>query len=859
MSLISDVSLHRGHREEAAAAAAAAAAAETRIKRRRDEDTTGFEIDRRPFAIKPDSSDPFEAPRIFTPVCLLSRTQLPLAYLDTSTGGSRLFTGHIRTLEIADGEGPSILVAEDEKARTLYAIERTQRRTYALCKLGTWVARQQLESAAKQVLSHDEPRLKRRAVQSIENAASWWMKATLEPTDDTSRTDLLKLSMRPDLPKARQASEPDAQIAETDMILAPSTAGEPLQELAKHYLEALYVSRTSLAYFSKGPLSRARAAFSADAGAGRQPSELIGFLRETILSISVMDKKYKDAATEFIKELPVTGLETPEQQSKTRKRRKWKSKRDKTGFFQDEKEYLEKWWRTQDDSHVAPSSAETVDAGLKRRLARLRGRETYLQIIMALEVLALEAVDPPKDDDEQAPDQIVESQMPNNHYPESQPSSTRKKPKCKKRMDLAAILDSLVDRLCIWHSLESHSPAKKLDAGVSVGSEDTNDELRSFCVEVIIPFYVPRVPQHAASANRKLGGPSAATPAKRSTSGRRPGDPATRAVPENKPRKPLSRVASDAFGRSSRQAPSLHRSATDTAALLPHVKREGSETTPAALDNIPPAKIPQPRKRSRLMHSQSFTHLASREVDLNAASRAIESKKRKNASVTQQVQDAISALRKPNRALAVQELAASTDANHAKATARGRSAAASKKRPDTQSKFHVAATPKHPRTAKASGGMGDEARDGQPPVSSVTSYVPASSVKRQNSAGGLSSSLFAVPQTSHRPKHSAAPNIEDTPSRGLARCMPPTMLPGPGTLESPTLARHNAAIQETPSRPVRTLCLKPPASALVPTSPNPVRAELPARTEGVEAMREQEQVKSIYETLGWNDDYEELA
>ncbi|KAK3096326.1 hypothetical protein LTR53_019409, partial [Teratosphaeriaceae sp. CCFEE 6253] len=118
------------------------------------------------------------------------------------------------------------------------------------------------------------------------------------------------------------------------------TNADALQELSKQYLGALYLSRMSLAYFTKGPLSRARAAFS-DPASALELSNLTAFLREAIMTASMADKKYRDAVSGVVIELPHTGLKTPEENGKAQKKRKWKSKRDKTGLLQDEKEYVE--------------------------------------------------------------------------------------------------------------------------------------------------------------------------------------------------------------------------------------------------------------------------------------------------------------------------------------------------------------------------------------------------------------------------------------------------------------------------------------------------------------------------------------
>ena len=866
--------------------------------------------------VQPDSSGPFAAPRSFTPVCLLSRAQLPLSYLDTFQHGSRLFSAHIQTLEAcrAYTDGSGVLIAEEMKEGRLYAIERAQRRTYALCRLGTWVKSHGLEEASTVVLLDDERQSKRQAIQPIESGQPWWSRATVplpkqEPQHREELQGLPRLDVQPVsvLTEQHAATTGLEAISGSSLIKgtvqanvedaiavpsAPATAQELLQDLAKHYLEALYLSRTSLAYFTKGPLSRIRAAIANPGDTGLQSSELIWFLRESILTATVMDKKHRDSIAALIKELSVFGLETPVQPTKAKKKRKWKSKRDKAGFYVDEKDHVEQWWRSHDNATAAPNSAETVDAGLKRRMPALRSRETYLQLILALEVLALEATVPPRKEQQIGKSCATESQTGETQgQDESQPQAEARKSKAKKPQDLAALMETLVDRLCIWHSLESNLPANKSDADGAEAADGGNDELKSFCVEVIIPFYMSRIPQHAATINKKLGGPSAPTPAKRkSTSSRKPGEPAVRPAPEKRPRKSLSRVASDALHHGSRPMPSLARSATDSDALLAHIKRENSEA-PVPLDSIPAAKLPQPRKRTSLMHSISFNR---REVDLSAMSQANEAKMRKQADLDEKLREVLTAVKKPNRALAVKEVAESADASFAKATARSRPSAGQRTKSSTmQQSVHVAATPKHGRTIKATPARHARAAVMHSSGTTGTTHVPSSSAMLMAQQQEVPSSSFAAPQTGHRPRHAAAAGVEETPSRGFAKFMPRGLVREPGTLESPIAARHTQqaageectgpdiadspilsrhaprTLQQTPLKPVRSLSLVPTsktglaaAAALVAASPNVVRTLSPTLsryTGELNARQEKGHRGSIYNSLGWEDDYEELA
>lgn len=831
-------------------------------KRRRDEQSVQHNIDRRPFTIQTDPSDPFSQPRTFTPLCLLSRAQLPLAYLDTAQNGSRLFAAVIPILETCHefDDDASVLAMEDQREGRLYAVERVRRRKYALCRLGTWVKEQDVMGRAKLDVRCGEPSRKRHALLAGGGNLTWWMSAKVEPKNEAGvdgwvnegqpKLRMLSAALPTHDSTIHDETEPGVHdqtepIDAVSSTLGPSSAA--LEELAKQYMDAIYLSRTPLAYFAKGPLARARAAFST------QPTELISFLRGAILSSSVMDKKFRDIVADHVKELPAFD---PEEASATkpkpRKKRKWKPKRDKFGLFVDEKSHIEQWWRRDDGIGGISSSAENIDTTLKRRTPKLRSRETFLQIILILETLALEANVPAADlvpacDAQESQTQAVESQ----------PIAEEKKTKKKKEIDISATLESLVDRLCIWHSLEANSPVKTGTNGSGGVSDEVNDDLKTFASEVIMPFYGSRIPERANATSKKLGGPTLPTPGKKASAPRRkPGEPAVRQALEKTSRKPLGRVSTETLNRPDQRPPILHRSATDSDALAPLIKREHSEA-PVVLESIatskptaPPAQA-RPQKRVSLLQQMSANR---REVDLSAMSKANEQKMRTAAKVQEQVRDAIVTLKKPNRQMANEEMAKNTDEKFAQIIGKGKTGSHVRK---TVTKSAVDATPRVVKATPA------PRRRTQQRSEKSTSMVPSSSARLFARPVDQPSSIVAVPQTGHRPRHTT--NVEDTPSRGFAHYMPKGLASQPGTLlDSPT-ANRTAPISETPSRPVTLpgLAVSPPARSMGFAG----RLEA-SQSVGATPLKSREEMiggggndsRALYADLGWDesDDYEEL-
>ncbi|GAB7364419.1 hypothetical protein MBLNU230_g4960t1 [Neophaeotheca triangularis] len=825
-------------------------------KRKRDESENG-EINETPFTIQPPSSDPFGRPLVLTPICLVSRTQLPLAYLDTTSSGGQLFSANIQPLDAAidHGHDRCVLVAADEREGRLHAIEKAGQRKYALCMLRTWVREDDLVNRASRTGHVEERPVKRLGREQKPGIAQpWWAICATDPPagaedgiEGSKQPKLTMLIPETVLEQSRQdaalphgngavASAPDEATLHYDDNMTTIPTETVLRELGKQYLDALYTSKASLAFFAKGPLARARACLASELASAERLGELIGFLKEAIMPVSVMEKKYRDAVPTFIEDLPLRP-ESETEKPKAKKKRKWKAKRDKTGMLHNEKEYIETWWRADEGVMPVMSTTEGRESAVRRRMPQVRSRETYLQIVLILEVFALETMAKSRSAHEirDSCQTVVEA---NNDG----------KPKAKKPLDLDTTLDSQLDKLCIWQSLEAISPLKQSKDG-SGQEENDLDELKRFCVEVILPFYMSRAPKHATSVNKKLGGPAPAATAKQLTStSRRPGEPAVRQPPEKRFRKSLHRTATETLPPNLRAPPSLQRSATDSRMLEP-IKRESSEV---ALDSIPAAKPrPGPRQRPSVLHTLTANR---REVDLSAKSQANARRVKQKAEAEQKKEEAIAALRKPNRGLATLETAENADRSFARATAKNKPAQPPRKRASEM----VTATPARPKAPP-------------PPnfsnVASTASMVPATSARYYDHPQAAVPGS-AVPQSSRKPQY----GVEETPSRGFAKYMPQALARAPGTLESPVAQRKNSnvAIMATPSKPTKTFTLPqtPIRKPSLPTEALTPLRQTPAKTQGgaVEAAGDSDMTpeplgepKSVYAAFGWEDEYEELA
>lgn len=258
-----------------------------------------------------------------------------------------------------------------------------------------------------------------------------------------------------------------------------------------------------MAYFAKGPLSRARASLRTDESAPSAGTDLMSFLQSCILGASRMDKKYRDSLPNIVQSLlPVditdgeASTTAVQEGTKKKKRRSGKLGPGKDGLHSQEEDCVTRWWRAGGDDQTATMVRETGGDPNKGRFAALRSRETKLQIILILEVLAQQVLS--ADGSSTRNDLLDESQ--GGGTSNGRPNGSRR----RKGIDLNLTLELLLDRLCIWQSLhtdglgssmpsmDTRNPGNTVKTPGIVGSVTMtdSDDLRNFCTEVIVPLYV---------------------------------------------------------------------------------------------------------------------------------------------------------------------------------------------------------------------------------------------------------------------------------------------------------------------------------------------------------------------------------
>ena len=516
------------------------------------------------------------------------------------------------------------------------------------------------------------------------------------------------------------------------------------ESLLQQYFDTLYLSKASLAFWAKGPLSRARAQ-------ARKPENDFGLdaLKECYLSMVLptkkLDLKYKESISSVLKESMQKNQQPPTTPKPAKRKQARKSKLGKNCLYTGEVEVIVKWWTERDTKAGMTTSANFHEDDLKKAVIELRNRETGMQLLLILEVLYIEMLL------SKATDGAVGSHNPAikvESVEEDNAALHMKPTRSKKKRDLAGELDANAERLCIWHTVAlgdiMTSPEKVGQASDSTTTQ-SKDVLRDFCRDVIIPFYSVKVPEQARSICRKLGGPQISPQRPRSDSGKsfvRPASsPATTAKPQTVLKRSLQRVLSEDQTVRRASPPILSRSSTIS--HVPKLKREVSESDG------------RPASRSGMQKSVSFSN---REIDLIADAKAHETKKRKLDKLAIQKKDleeAIDALKKPNRTNAARSLMDEIESRNADARIGA---------------VHITATPRRAKQRLSSGTMAAHSQS-QEPLMPVAELVPSSTLKPSHLP-----STSSMPASSKK-KRAVLSAIHDTPSRSLSKlCNPLAMV-----------------------------------------------------------------------------------
>ncbi|GAO13950.1 hypothetical protein UVI_02035040 [Ustilaginoidea virens] len=733
---------------------------------------------RSPEIKQPHPPDLHVQPRVLLPLMLLPRQHLPLSSLDFSSPEpgfprTRLVESRIKILDLESRLGctPNVLIAKNDAKGTLYALEREANGLYVVCRLGPWVDLGQLvmnasaasyDRLARRHLApctlepagptvtpqmHKEQKKKRAAIEAIQSLVRKKSKPQSvsqanEGGDSSCQPGVVAQGGSQQLPSAETNSEEvaateypsdmpqlplDISIEPTAPISSPQNAEAILDHIRAQYFEALYRSMGSLAYFAKGPLSRARSAFRLDLESNLEMDDLVDFLKSLILTTVQIDKKYRESIPDIINKMK-SFVDTSDDGAKKRRKSKM-MKLGRNSLYPLEDESIRNWWKAArpelSDEDVSISSSQ-----IKSHVSVLRTRETQLQMILILEILALESL--------KSADDPGGSSLPLSAGEGSQLQEASKTPAPRRRNkhNLPLLVDVHADRLTIWQSTASDEQLMMGDSQATQASSHNHTQpksspepLKDFCVDIIVPFFSARLPELCNAINLKLGGPVIVSPIKsqssRASSSRRERKPgaATKRSGQPNARRTLQRALSTeqfhrrSVSRGPSNAIALMRSATSTS--VSGVKREGSE--PLCLKDLPKGEVLMCRaKQSPLSRVHNTNVLQGMKAN-------------RKALVEAELKDAISALRKPNREV-IGRAMAEADERRASTSLSAKKKAGAKKpsRIAIPASVQVKATPANNRFKDAlaikpepSADMSADGTDELVPHSSVGHVVPS--------------------------------------------------------------------------------------------------------------------------------------
>jgi DNA replication regulator SLD3 len=706
------------------------------------------------------------------------------------------------------------------------------------------------------------------------------------PEDLSHAVCRAKDAVKPDVLASRnqQTATCGAERPEPEPGSSPP-ADDILDSIQDVLLKTLYTTRTALAYFAKSTLARARASFRSSPTASI--SELADFYRSRLLSPKRMDLKYRDTIPKIVKNTlfqeSQNGQASDTRSAGLQRKRSRRKKIGKDGLYPGEKAFVRTWCLNRDAAENGTVASHSLGLEIQDPLCELRNRETQLQIILILEILTLESSIQAGREEGLLANRLKQEPV----YDESRSILTKTPLEINKKRDLKADLDVFVDRLCIYQSVSMRDAATIDRTGNENGEsgKGVKDKLLDYCCNVILPFYFHKASDLVKEISRKLGGPDVSPKKPTSASRTASFSRANTGAPANAhrrsiPRRTLERVLSEEQNSRQFSPPRLKRSLT--APLDDDCRRDSAEPSQWLC------------RRGSFQKSHSFTN---REVDLVANTKAQDAKLKKLANLAKQKEElnaAICALKRPNRSLAGMQIMAEFEKRSAKQD-EAKHSVPDKSALDPRPGVQITATPKKgtmlgnatSTRRKLNGNVTQPPKD--PPRTALTEpTIPSSTVRGVDHRPSRSGDEFPDASTAGRAVYSG---VHQTPSRGLCKTSNPlTLSTDIYTLQQPDLpartcvAPHLSLIQATPST-VR-MRLDPANLAQIESTPlrmtksqRPVmftplkKAEV--RVENIfrdapvvseKAGKAMERVMkpgadrdaSIYDSLGWDDELDEL-
>ncbi|KAF3939553.1 hypothetical protein ABW19_dt0210527 [Dactylella cylindrospora] len=468
-----------------------------------------------PFTIAPEAG--FGEEVRITPTVFLPRSSINLDWINAKNN-ARLFRSQIPVLHHTD----LILIVKYSNTMQLAAIQRVgtpDNELYALYRLSSAIKLKQVRTIAAQLKKEDNDWIRSDALDGSESdSEEWWNEANLgeevlrkafdnsglKPSEHQLKmTNLLKASKDTDIRKPKTYSKPKAASASTSgqALDDPSCCEQHLLQLKQQYYNLLYASKTSLQYFPKASLSRVRVMFPTGSNSPSSRLDLLLFLEGMIVPVEECDQKHRSG----LRQISNARREKLILNDKLSNEDLEAAITPPDCFRDNELRYVLKWLRSFSDDDTVIRSIEQEEACLQKCITELRSRETELQIVLLLEILAIRAK--LTEDKLQEYEKLKKAADRRRRRQGKADGKERKKDKKKKKKSTPKnILDLLVDRLCIWHSIGAAHEPKNSQKPDTLDQKAEKDRLKHFCIEIVVAYYSSRIPEVCDEIMRKCTG-----------------------------------------------------------------------------------------------------------------------------------------------------------------------------------------------------------------------------------------------------------------------------------------------------------------------------------------------------------------
>ncbi len=219
-------------------------------------------------------------------------------------------------------------------------------------------------------------------------------------------------------------------------------------------------------------------------------NDLIDFLKSLVMTTILIDKKYRETVPAILGKMS-TEIDDSDHNAepKSKKRKSKKPKLGKDGIYPGEDEHVRRWWATNKPAAVGDDEKIITPSETKYHISCLRRRDTQLQMILILEILALEPLRRQVEAGQESQLPGAESHLPGREASQEAPAKKRNK------HNLPVLLDVHADRLCIWQTtmsddIKALAESQVLPDGQHAQNPErgNSDPLRDFCVEIIMPL-----------------------------------------------------------------------------------------------------------------------------------------------------------------------------------------------------------------------------------------------------------------------------------------------------------------------------------------------------------------------------------